>query len=102
MQKLCTVLVAGVFLLAAGSQAFAGDGGKGKKKMDVKATLKKLDTNNDGKLSKDEFSKFHFGKKEVEGKRKKLDHLFGTLDKNNDGFLSMEEFEKVTEHRKKK
>ena len=101
MQKFCAVLMAGVFLLAAGSQAPGGDGGKGKKRMDLKATFKKLDTNNDGKLSKDEFHKFQVGKKE-DGKTKRLDKLFDTLDKNNDGYLSMEEFEKVKEHRKKK
>ena len=101
MLKFCAVLLAGAFVLASGSQALAGDGGKGKKKMDVKATFKKLDTNNDGKLSKDEFHKFQRGKQE-ETKTKRIDKLFDTLDKNSDGSLSLEEFEKVSEHRKKK
>ena len=101
MQKLCTALVVGVFVLATGFQAVAGDGGKGKKKLDVKATFKKLDTNSDEKLSKDEFSKFQHGKKE-NAKPKHLDKLFGTLDKNNDGYLSLDEFQKITERRKKK
>ena len=101
MLKFSAVLLAAAFVLAGGFQAFAGGGDKGKKKMDVKATFKKLDTNNDGKLSKDEFHKFHRGKQE-ETKTKRIDKLFDTLDKNSDGSLSLEEFEKVSEHRKKK
>ena len=101
MLKFSAVLLAGVFVLAGGFQVLAGDGGKGKKKMDAKATFKKLDTNNDGKISKDEFHKFQRGKQE-ETKTKRIDKLFDTLDKNSDGYLSPEEFEKVGERRKKK
>lgn len=68
-----------------------------KKKGDLTAQFKKLDTNNDGKLSLAEFEKV--GKA---GKEKKADKLFSKLDTNGDQFLSQEEFNKMAELKKKK
>ena len=101
MRKLFTVVLASVFVLSWGLLGVAGDGGKGKKKRDVGEMFKKLDKDNDSKLSKDEFSKFSPGKDKTPDP-KRLDKLFGRLDSNNDSSLSLEEFKKISEQRKKK
>lgn len=78
----------------------AAAGAKAKKKAKGKkggdAVFGKLDTNNDGKLSKEEFSKF--GK----GKAKGLDKVFSKLDANSDGGIDKDEFKKAGDRRKKK
>jgi hypothetical protein len=101
---------------AAGNKA----AGKKKNKKGAKAAnklevlFKKLDTDGDGKLSKDEFAKINADKKKnkkaaadvqfvvAKGKKKKgnkTDALFTRLDTDNDGFLSLDEFKKLNEVR---
>jgi Ca2+-binding EF-hand superfamily protein len=88
-------------LLAMPATAEAGKGKK--KKGDVTAVFKKLDTDNDGKLSKEEFSKFTgLGKKTKAPSAKRLDRMFSQLDTNNDGFISLEEFKKISDMKGKK
>lgn len=76
----------------------------------VEALFKKLDVNNDGKLSKDEFAKIASERKKnkkttaplafvvKKGATKKgaskLDAVFTRFDANQDGFLSLDEFKK--------
>ena len=83
------------------------EAGKDKKKGGtLEATFKKLDTNNDGKLSPAEFSKLGHAKKDGKtakkpGKtNKKHEALFAKLDTNKDGFLSLEEFKRLNEVKK--
>jgi len=85
--------------------AEAGDAKK--KGGDLEAMFKKLDTNNDGKLSAAEFSKIELKKKKdgqapkKPGKAaKKIDAIFKKLDTNNDGSLSLDEFKKLNEVKK--
>jgi len=56
-----------------------------KPKKDPEVAFKKLDTNSDGKVSKDEY-------KAKAKDAEKADKAFAKLDKNSDGFLSLEEF----------
>lgn len=89
---------ASVALLVGFTVAFSeAEAAAKNKKKDASGQFKQLDTNNDGKLSRDEFSKF--GKA---GKEKQANKLFAKLDENNDGSISMDEFKKVGELKKKK
>jgi len=87
----------------------AADAGKPKKGDKLEALFKKLDTNNDGKLSPAEFARMSGVKntaKESSAKPgkggKKTEALFKKLDADNDGFLSLDEFRKIKELKKKK
>ena len=103
MNKSLVAVAAGAIILGLSllsTPAMAG-GGKGKKKMDPAEEFKKLDTNNDGKLSKEEFEKFERARKKA-NETKKAANQFNHLDSNNDGFISLEEFRKAFEHRGKK
>jgi Ca2+-binding EF-hand superfamily protein len=68
------------------------------KKRDPAALFKKLDTNNDGKISKDEFLKIADKIKAKAGDDKAakitqmLEKAFDKLDTNKDGYLSPDEF----------
>jgi Ca2+-binding EF-hand superfamily protein len=83
--------------------------GKGKQP-DPEVIFKRLDTNNDGKISKDEFAKFaeivrEKVKEKGKGKNangKAADAIFARLDANGDGYVSLEEFKKLSEMRQKK
>ena len=104
------LFVVGTMLFA--SSAEAGDKKDKKKRTDIgsAAQFKKLDTDENGKLSKEEFKKIEIGRKKAEGKEgrsgKIADKMFGELDSDKDGFLSPEEFKKLPdklgELRKKK
>jgi Ca2+-binding EF-hand superfamily protein len=90
------VLGASMMLIAS---AGAADEQKGdKKKADPAALFKKLDTNGDGKISKDEFLKIADKLKAKAGDDKAakmtqaLEKIFTKLDTNGDGYLSPEEF----------
>ena len=103
MNKSLVTIATGAFVLAGmllASPAVAGDG-KGKKKTETIAEhFKKLDTNSDGKLSKEEFGKFEpRQRKRGTSKRTTNRDKFIQFDKNNDGFISLEEFQKIYEYR---
>ena len=80
---------------------------KAKGKVDAEAVFKRLDANEDGKLSKEEFAKFGEQAREKlkeKGKAKNADGrmseaIFKRLDANNDGYLTLEEFKKIGEMR---
>ncbi len=89
MKKLTTILAA----LALGTSfSFAADekpaAGGDKPKRDPEAMFKKLDTNSDGTVSKEEFKESAMAKKDAT----KADEMFSKRDKDNDGKLSKEEF----------
>lgn len=109
---------------AKGKKAKKGKKGKkGANKLEAK--FKQLDTNNDGKLSKEEFQKrkelkkakkankqktAKAGKKANKqktakagkGKKGKKGGLFARLDTDKDGYLSLDEFKKMREMKKER
>lgn len=84
----CLVIVAGMLASSAGGQE--------PKKGDVDALFKKLDANNDGKLSKTEFLKLADSYKDKDKARDKLGMVFDKIDPKNEG-LSREQFRKLIE-----
>jgi EF hand domain-containing protein len=88
------------------------DAAKPKKKGDkLELLFKKLDTDNDGKLSPAEFGKIKEVKQKAKANAaakksakagKKSETLFKKLDTNNDGYLSLAEFRKIKEAKGKK
>jgi Ca2+-binding EF-hand superfamily protein len=56
-----------------------------------KSMFAKMDTNQDGKVSKEEFMTFH-----LEFAKKAQDARFNRLDTNGDGMISREEFSAIT------
>ena len=108
------VLVAGSWLAPASADdsgtasVAAKEKGKGKKKHDLETLFKKLDTNGDGKLSREEFAKIgELAKKpsakgNAEKRAKRLDKQFTRLDTNKDGFLSLDEFKQLHKGKKTK
>ena len=79
MKKFLVVL----FVLGFGLPLIAAQEKKGQ---DAEAIFKRLDKNNDNKLSKEEF----VGDLDGDKKTKKMDR-FTAMDKDKDGFLSLEE-----------
>jgi Ca2+-binding EF-hand superfamily protein len=100
MRLLCALSVA-VLAAQAPDASAKLKGAKGDK---VEMLFKKLDTNGDGTLSKEEFVKLSELRKNSEGKGKGkgAELLFSKLDTNGDGKLTLEEFRKLPELRKKK
>jgi Ca2+-binding EF-hand superfamily protein len=80
---LALTLIAGMFL------PLVGTGAQEKKGKSPEEQFKALDTNNDGKLSKEEFVA---RVKDDAEKKAKAEMRFSRIDKNNDNFLSLEEY----------
>lgn len=100
MTRLAGVLVTMLALCLVWSDATAQDVKKGK--VDVEAIFKKLDTNNDGKLQRDEFLKMADSFKNKEKAREKLTNTFAMIDADKKGFLSREQFRVYLDSAKKK
>jgi Ca2+-binding EF-hand superfamily protein len=66
----------------------AGTGAQEKKGKTPEEQFKALDTNNDGKLSKEEY----VARITDTEKKAKAETRFGRIDRNSDGFLSLEEY----------
>ncbi len=105
MRRLISLAVATAVLGAGGVRPAASaqeEGGKGPHG-NPEAVFKRIDTNGDGKLSKEEFRAFI--EKVSKGKRKigveQIDRLFSLLDTDGDGYLSLEEFKKLRDLREK-
>jgi EF-hand domain pair len=105
MRKLSGVALAASVLLLSSGGSFADP-------PEVKATakhgnpeavFKRIDTNKDGKLSKEEFKAFidKASNGKFADRPELIDRLFARLDTNGDGFLSLSEFKKLPELRAK-
>jgi Ca2+-binding EF-hand superfamily protein len=87
---LAFALIAGMFMpLLTGAQE--------KKGKSPDERFKAMDTNNDGKLSKEEFLAQY---KDDAEKKGKAEMRFPRMDTNNDGFLSLEEYKEGTMKKK--
>ena len=91
------VLTVGLLLATADAQDTTKKG-----KLDFDAIFKKLDINNDGFLSKDEFVKLADNFKNKDQARKKLADTYGMIDKDMKGLLSKDQFRSYLEIVKKK
>src|SRR5260370_38076407 len=91
---LLVVLTVGLIFNAGAAQDTKKD------KLDADAIFKKLDTNNDGVLSKDEFLKLAERFKNKEKAREKLTMAFDKIDPENKG-LSKDQFRKYLETERK-
>src|SRR5437660_1082731 len=93
--------------LALGLSTVGAGDNEPKKKPDAEALFKKLDTNSDGKLTRDEFLqladriKEKAGEEKGEKAREFLGKVFDKLDADNKGYLTLAQFKKFGEMRKK-
>jgi len=81
---------------ATTAPAATPDATAAKPKPDFEAQFKKLDTNGDGKISKEEF----LASKHAQKDPAKAEAQFKKLDKDGDGFLTLEEFSARGGHKK--
>ena len=105
MRKLSGVaLVIGVLVFSSGgSFADPPEEKATPKHGSPEVVFKRIDTNKDGKLSKDEFKAFidAASKGKFKDRPELIDRLFNRLDTNGDGFLTLSEFKKLPELRAK-
>lgn len=85
---LCALAICGAFTLHAADAPKKGEGKPGEGKRNPEEMFKKLDTNGDGSVSKDEWMAGPMAKRDAA----KGEERFKSLDKNGDGKLSLEEF----------
>ena len=85
---LATLALSSAFALAADEKPAGGAKAGDDKKRNPEETFKKLDTNNDGALSLEEFKAGPMGKRNPD----KVDEFFKKHDKDSNGSLSLEEF----------
>jgi hypothetical protein len=105
MRKLAILaLMVGVLTFSVGGTLADGpDSNANPRVGNPEAVFKKIDTNKDGKLSKDEFKAFILKatKGKLSDRPELIDKLFDRLDTNGDGFLSFQEFKQLRELREK-
>jgi hypothetical protein len=103
VKRLCGfVLAACVVAVAVGRSPAdppAGNGQRG----NPEAVFKKIDTNGDGKLSREEFRAFieKATKGKLKDKPELVDKLFQRLDTDGDDYLTLAEFAKLRDIREK-
>lgn len=104
LRLLCVLSAAGLLISAPAASAKPAKGDK------LAMLFKKLDTNGDGVLTKEEFSKITElrhkkngeGKAEGKGSGKHVEALYEKLNTSGDGKLTLEQFRKLAELKKKK
>lgn len=95
------MLRCGAFVIALmfSSNLVAADDADKAKKLDPAKVFERMDTNGDGKISKEEF-KTTLGKfPRLQDKAEVIDKIFGRLDSNQDGFVDKDEAKKLGELR---
>jgi Ca2+-binding EF-hand superfamily protein len=90
-----------IAVLVVGLALSSGAAQEPKKPLDADAIFKKLDANNDGKLTRDEFLKLADRFKNKEKARVKLAMVFDKIDPDNQG-LTKEQFRVYLESTRKK
>lgn len=90
--------IAAAILLMGSAQAQDGK----KTQVDVDAVFKKLDSNGDNKLQKDEFLKLADHFKDKGKAREKLTTAFTTMDANKRGYLSKDQLRSYFDAAKKR
>ena len=84
----CALAICSAFTLRAADEPKKPGAPGDKPKMSAEDAFKKMDTNSDGSISKDEF----MASPRAKADPTKAEERFKSLDKNSDGKLSLEEF----------